>query len=181
MTSRADEILDAAERLVRRIGYAAMSTRAVAEEVGIRAASLHHHFPTKSDLGRALTERYTERFLTSLGTPEDARMHPDGALGFYCAAFMNSFKRDGALCLCGVLGAEIQGLPSSVAEGARAFFQRNLNWLTEALRRPDQPPSPARAMRVLSALEGGMVLSVVLDDASVLVAVCEDLKRTEGI
>ncbi|MEO1600517.1 MAG: TetR/AcrR family transcriptional regulator [Pseudomonadota bacterium] len=175
MSVRREEILDAAERLVRRAGYAGVSTRAVAEEVGIRAASLHHHFPTKSDLGEALTDRYTERFMEKLGPPEEARNAPAGPVSVYCDAFRESLRRDGALCLCGVLGAEMSGLPVGVAENARTFFARNLNWLTEALREPGAAPAHSRAVHILSALEGAMMLTVAMEESSVIDAVCSEL------
>ncbi|MEM9146936.1 MAG: TetR/AcrR family transcriptional regulator [Pseudomonadota bacterium] len=180
MSARSDEILDAAERLVRRAGYAAVSTRAVAEAVGIRAASLHHHYPTKSDLGEALAARYTDRFLEELGSPDAARHHPEGPIALYCDAFRQSYKRDGALCLCGVLGAEVQSLPTPVADQARVFFKRNLNWLTEALRRPGKPPPHRDAVRILASLEGAMMMASALEDASVLDTVCEDLSALQN-
>ena len=48
------ELLIQAETLVRGRGYAGFSYADLAEAVGIRKASIHHHFPTKVDLGAAL-------------------------------------------------------------------------------------------------------------------------------
>lgn len=44
----ADEILDAAAELFTTRGYTATSTRAIADAVGLRQASLYTHFPTKA-------------------------------------------------------------------------------------------------------------------------------------
>lgn len=52
--STRDEILDAAAELFTTIGYAATSTRRIAESVGIRQASLYHHFAAKDDILDAL-------------------------------------------------------------------------------------------------------------------------------
>ncbi|ORV88383.1 TetR/AcrR family transcriptional regulator [Mycolicibacterium iranicum] len=49
-----DEILDAAGELFTTLGYAATSTRTIAESVGIRQASLYHYFKTKDDILCAL-------------------------------------------------------------------------------------------------------------------------------
>ena len=49
-----DEILDAAAELFTSLGYASTSTRRIAEAVGIRQASLYHHFATKDDILDAL-------------------------------------------------------------------------------------------------------------------------------
>ncbi|WP_327083214.1 TetR/AcrR family transcriptional regulator [Mycolicibacter heraklionensis] len=52
--SARDEILDAAAELFTTVGYAATSTRRIAESVGIRQASLYHHFAAKDDILDAL-------------------------------------------------------------------------------------------------------------------------------
>ncbi|MBS9536127.1 TetR/AcrR family transcriptional regulator [Mycobacterium sp. M1] len=52
--STRDEILDAAAELFTTVGYAATSTRRIAEAVGVRQASLYHHFATKEDILDAL-------------------------------------------------------------------------------------------------------------------------------
>ncbi|WP_280400120.1 TetR/AcrR family transcriptional regulator [Nocardia carnea] len=48
------EILDAAAELFTTHGYGSTSTRAIAEAVGIRQASLYHHFRAKDDILDAL-------------------------------------------------------------------------------------------------------------------------------
>src|ERR1700676_5369653 len=49
-----EEILDAAAELFTSLGYASTSTRRIADAVGIRQASLYHHFATKDDILDAL-------------------------------------------------------------------------------------------------------------------------------
>ena len=103
MGDKRDEILDVAEGLIRTSGFNGFSTRDVADAVGIKAASVHYHFPTKADIGVAVTERYTDRFLEALGDPdrfEDAR----SALTLYVDSFRRALVRDRKLCLCAVLG-----------------------------------------------------------------------------
>ena len=43
-----------------------MSYADLAEVVGIRKASIHHHFPTKTDLAIALLRSYEERYGAAL-------------------------------------------------------------------------------------------------------------------
>ncbi|WP_433342657.1 TetR/AcrR family transcriptional regulator [Streptomyces sp. CA-253872] len=52
---RATQILAAARRLLEDKGPQALTMRAVADEVGIRAPSLYKHFPDKAALETALT------------------------------------------------------------------------------------------------------------------------------
>lgn len=51
------EILDAAAELFTTKGFASTSTRQIAEMVGMRQASLYHHFSTKDDILAALLEQ----------------------------------------------------------------------------------------------------------------------------
>jgi TetR/AcrR family transcriptional repressor of nem operon len=44
----------AARRSARAHGYSGLNFRDLASEVGIKAASIYHHFPSKADLGAAV-------------------------------------------------------------------------------------------------------------------------------
>lgn len=70
------EILDAAAELFTTNGYANTSTRAVADAVGIRQASLYHHFAAKDDILDALLAETiagpVELAQRMTGAPEDA-------------------------------------------------------------------------------------------------------------
>ena len=61
MTSRKDEILDIATRLFAERGYEGASMGDLAERVGLRKASLFHHYPSKDELYCAVLERLTRR------------------------------------------------------------------------------------------------------------------------
>jgi AcrR family transcriptional regulator len=50
-------VLDAAGELFTGAGYAATTTRAIAERAGLRQASLYYHFPSKEDILAALLEQ----------------------------------------------------------------------------------------------------------------------------
>lgn len=63
--ARREELLDAADRIVRRDGPAA-SMVAIAAEAGISKPILYRHFGDKSGLYAALAERYTTRLLDDL-------------------------------------------------------------------------------------------------------------------
>lgn len=57
MNDTRTKILDIAEDLVQRVGLNAMSYKDISDAVGIRKASIHHHFPKKENLIDALLER----------------------------------------------------------------------------------------------------------------------------
>lgn len=177
--SRAVAILGVAERMARQTGYNGFSYREIAKEVGIKAASVHYHFPSKADLGAAVGRRYTERLLAALGPPDDPEVSPDVLLRRYIEAFRRSLVEERLMCLCGVLGAEIADLPQPVAAEAKRFFERNIAWLTRVFERAPEERSPeqarAAAMHVVATLEGAMILARAMDDTAVFDAVTQGL------
>jgi AcrR family transcriptional regulator len=79
-----EEILDAAAELFTRRGYAATSTRMIAEAVGIRQASLYYHVSSKEEL---LEELLTETVRPSLAFAASQGSAPADAQLFALAAF----------------------------------------------------------------------------------------------
>jgi AcrR family transcriptional regulator len=75
---RVDEILHAARAVLVEDGYAALTTRKVAERVGVRQSNVQYYFPAKVDLVRALFEdsmartarEVAERFAAGRVSPE---------------------------------------------------------------------------------------------------------------
>lgn len=59
-------ILDAAEHLVIENGFAATSVDLVLREAGTSKGAFFHHFDSKADLARALTERYVSADIAHL-------------------------------------------------------------------------------------------------------------------
>jgi AcrR family transcriptional regulator len=68
-----ERILDSAESVLRRYGYAGFTTRRVAEAAGIAPGNLSYHYPTKLELLRALIKRlmthYSHRLHEALQPP----------------------------------------------------------------------------------------------------------------
>jgi TetR/AcrR family transcriptional regulator len=65
-TSSRDKILDVAEALFARRGFAGVGLREVAERVGLGKSSLFHHFKSKADLYLAVLRRVFERIDASV-------------------------------------------------------------------------------------------------------------------
>lgn len=156
MAGTADDITDAAERRIREAGYNGFSFRDLAAEVGIKSASVHHHFPTKAALATAVARRYVDRFEAAVGAEA-------GSVLAWRAAFRRALHEDGRMCLCGVLGAEAGGLPPEVAAEARRFFERGAASLARASGLPAETARNS-ALHALATLEGAMLLARTLGD-----------------
>jgi TetR/AcrR family transcriptional regulator of autoinduction and epiphytic fitness len=59
-------ILDATERVMVEEGYAAVSSRRIAQDLGLNSATIHYYYPMTDDLFIALHRRMTERQIVEL-------------------------------------------------------------------------------------------------------------------
>jgi TetR/AcrR family transcriptional regulator, transcriptional repressor for nem operon len=159
-------LIDAATHLVRRRGYAAFSYADLADVIGIRKPSIHHHFPAKEDLGEALVVAYTERFAEALDAIDAASSDPIARLDAYAGPYRDGLTRNEG-CLCGVLASEIAVLPARIQTSVRRFFALNLRWLEKTLEegrsglRPGIEPR-REAQTILATLQGASFVALSL-------------------
>jgi len=95
-TTARDEILDAAGELFTTQGYAATSTRHIAESVGIRQASLYHYFKTKDDILCALLSQTVSPTLSFIPALDEVRPAMTAAQRLHALAVF-----DGRQLMCG--------------------------------------------------------------------------------
>src|ERR1700728_952127 len=133
LTAAATAILDVAERLATTRGDNGFSFADTAAQLGVTKASLHYHFPTKAELGRALIERYRTVFGAALEAIDQSDVTPREKLQRYVGLY-DSVLSDERMCLCGMLAAEYATLPRPMQEGLRLFFSANERWLTAVLK-----------------------------------------------
>lgn len=65
LSPTARRILEAAQSLIARSGYAAVSMRSIAEAVGVQAGALYNHFDGKQRILQTLMERHLEETLAA--------------------------------------------------------------------------------------------------------------------
>ena len=73
------EILDAAARLLRSQGYKATTLRDIAEEVGIRAASIYYHFESKEEIASTVMNEGVDWVFDAV-TATLERLPPDAGI-----------------------------------------------------------------------------------------------------
>jgi TetR/AcrR family transcriptional repressor of nem operon len=136
MSERGDtatRILDVAQELAQTRGYNAFSYADIAEQVGIRTASIHYYFPSKSDLGRALIDRYQRTAEGVFAQIDTATDDPRQKLRRYSEMFLHFMLHGERMCLGGILAADILTLPSEIRDEVQSFFDLNEHWLTRIL------------------------------------------------
>ncbi len=163
-----DKILNAAENRVRSKGYHCVSFRDIANEVGIKSASVHYHFPTKDALMEALVAKYSLAAKDTLSVPLD---YAD-AICKVAALFKKSLLDDRLSCLCGMFAAEHDVLPEEVQSATASYFEMVCKYLNSARNSDTEGPLP---IVVISSLEGGLILSRSLGEEEILNKVVEEL------
>ncbi len=169
--SMAERIMDSAESLLAQRGYHGFSYDDVAQQVGIKKPSIHHHFAKKEILAAAIVHRYSLGFQGHLKDIEDTNNTVKARLEAYAELFQQTYQSERKLCVCGMLGAEAAALPVLVNQEVQNFFQMNLAWLTSIIATAEsdgldttRQQAESRAFVFLSVLEGSMVVGRGLQD-----------------
>src|SRR5262252_26268 len=97
--SAREAILESARRTAQAHGYGGLNFRDIGAEVGIKAASIYHHFPSKADLGAAVARRYWKNTAAELEALSAGTGDPKKALKAYPGLFRRSLEEDNRLCL----------------------------------------------------------------------------------
>src|SRR5262245_2621010 len=133
-TSVQSRILDAAERLCQTRGFNGFSFRDLAEIVGIRSASIHYHFPTKTDLGKALIVRYCHHLEGVLVDIERKERRAGERIKRFANILRDMLRDENRMCLCGILAAEAGTVSDDMKAELRRFFQGCEVWLASQLQ-----------------------------------------------
>ncbi|PJX22228.1 TetR family transcriptional regulator [Advenella sp. S44] len=160
-----EALLRIAAGLMRTKGYAAFSYADLVDDVGIKKASIHHHFPTKEDLGVAVVEEYISNIRGELANIEAKTEVTIERLEAFFALFRASAEVE-MLPLCGALAAEMSALPEGLRRLTHVFFDMQIDWLSSVLQRGiEQGEIPAgdgarkKAFAILSLLEGSCFIN----------------------
>lgn len=170
----ADKILDLAETLIQTRGYNAFSYQDISDALGIRKASIHYHFESKTDLAAAVIERYVGNFAVGLENIErDETASSIAMLDHYVSPYLAFSKTPDRVCLCGALAGEILALPPELRERVARFFKSHQAWLTRILKRGAArgefklaEPADKMSRMIFGALQGALLVKRTTGDAS---------------
>lgn len=183
LSTTSDDILSCARSLIVAGGYNGFSYADIAKVVGIRNASIHHHFPTKADLVRELVVRYREEAAAGLARLEQHVSEPAQQLrayvGYWEACILD---QSAAICVCALLAGQIPILPEEVASEVRAHFKALSAWLASVLERGVRDgtlllgaSAEVEADVFLATIHGAMLSARAYGDAAMFGAVTRPL------
>jgi TetR/AcrR family transcriptional repressor of nem operon len=172
------KIMSAARLTVQDRGYAGLSFRELAKEVGIKSASIHYYFPTKGELGGALAQQYTADFADYLDGLLAQSLDQDACIRKYTDVFRNTLLNENRMCLGGIMAAEHKELPDEVRAEVVKFSEMNVRWLAQVLSLGKGAGVAAeaiqrRALAIFAAIEGAQLVARSRGDVSVYDGIVE--------
>lgn len=177
--STADAILRCARSSIVAAGYNGFSYADIAAVVGIRKASIHHHFPTKVDLVRTLVRQYRDEAAAGLAEIERHVADPLDQLRGYTGYWESCISEpETSYCVCALLATQIPVLPEEIVVEVRAYFRALSAWLTSVLERGAATGTIAltgeahsEAEALMAAVHGAMLSARAYGDPSAFAAI----------
>lgn len=163
MSSNSKNAILAAARLVAQArGYGGLNFRDLADVVGIKAASIYYHFPSKADLGAAVAKRYREDNADALEALSVETGDPVVCLKRYPDTFRTALVNDNRMCLASFMAAEYDVLPQPIRIEIQAFSDVNVAWLADRLieaKLVDAGHAEARGRAIFAAVSGAQLMA----------------------
>lgn len=168
-TDTRKQILDLAAALLQDRGFSAFSYHDISQQLGIRNAAVHYHFPTKCDLGIAVIQRYRHRFQRYIEMLDQGGADPMLKLEAYFTIPWGYLRDGGKVCPLGMLETEFYAIPEAMRVEARSLDQEIRQWLTQALREGRdqrlfrfQGSAKDKALLMVATLQGALQISRVV-------------------
>jgi len=125
-----EQIIELADNLIREKGYNAFSFYDISRSVGIKTASIHYHFRSKSDLGMAVIEHQLQQLHLVIRKFESKT--PIERLDKFFSIYA-SIKNENKVCLVGSLATDFNTLDKKLQARLKIFSDAMLEWVTSFL------------------------------------------------
>ncbi|MCZ6916448.1 MAG: TetR/AcrR family transcriptional regulator [Gemmatimonadetes bacterium] len=163
MADRKTQIIDTAADLVQSKSYSSFSYQDLSDALGIRKASIHHHFKTKEDLGVALAEHFRRQYGTRLEEISRFYENPWDLFEAYLAVTSDIMLSAERICAGGVFQSEHNVVPASVQVLITEMMEAIREWLAGVLAMGreggvmEYPGTPeSHAALIVAALQGAL-------------------------
>ncbi|NUN04939.1 MAG: TetR/AcrR family transcriptional regulator [Bdellovibrio sp.] len=186
LTTTKAQALDLGRHYLQTLGYNAFSFQLIADELGIKKASLHYHFASKEDLGLALIADYEAAYIESVEKMKDlsALQKLTRMTRIFCRMSQDQKK----LCPLGVLAVDFNTVPAKMQKRLLDFHKIQQNWLITTLKQGLKEKSLKKdldlnftADLILAAIQGGLLMARVRGESATLENMLEklikDIKR----
>jgi TetR/AcrR family transcriptional repressor of nem operon len=131
----AERIREMAHDLIVERGYFGFSYADIADVIGIRKASIHHHFPSKVELVVATLREYRAKLVESAGGLDRSVADPHERLKLYVQYWAECVKSNRRpICIAALLSAELPALPEEIRAEVQLHFKFLARWIKATLK-----------------------------------------------
>ncbi|TAJ70891.1 MAG: TetR/AcrR family transcriptional regulator, partial [Sphingobium sp.] len=142
------EIVRTARRLLLSHSYLGLNFQELADRIGIRKASLYHHFPSKLAVGQAVIDDSAQRFQRWSDTID--HLPAAQQLQAYVQMLRDALAAGGMVCPIGATAGEWDGLEPELQDTVKRFHLQQLAWLEARAARLPKPSSPQPGSATMS-------------------------------
>ncbi len=180
-------LLNHAEDLSRSVGFNGFSFADLSAGAGIRKASVHYHFATKSDLAQALIARYRGDVAQALGALSGTAA---AQLRGFLAVYRTALGNGETVCLCVAMSASRDSFDAATLGELNRFQADVIDWLAQVFKTAmtdrtiaDVALPLAEAQAAMALVEGAQLMAraasePALFDAATALLVARTAKET---
>lgn len=171
-----EQILRVARDLIQTRSYLGFSFQDVADQVGVRKASLYHHFPTKEALGIEVLRGATQAFKDwTVAKPRT----PQASLEAYFRMYRNGLHAGEGVCPAGALAPGWDCIDEELRRAVRDLRQTQILWLSGVLGALSPGGKPgASASYVFAACQGALLSARMTGQVEDFDEAIEQLKQS---
>jgi TetR/AcrR family transcriptional repressor of nem operon len=176
--------LQLSDELIRERGFNAFSFHDLSKSLGIKTASIHYHFATKTALGVTLLKQHTEKVKALKEKVKDKS--PEKKLEVFLSIY-SKIKAEDKVCIVGSLATDLHSIDKKIAKEVKILAGEILQWVTEILEEGKKKkvfyfdlPSRTKALMVISTMLAAVQicrLTNVKDFDTIKRTVINDLKK----
>jgi TetR/AcrR family transcriptional repressor of nem operon len=159
------QILHTARELLMTRSYLGFSFQDVADRVGIRKASLYHHFATKDALAIAILQESRSAFERWVGPMQ---LPAAKKLDLYIRMYRDTLGAGRVMCPAGSMIPGWDCMEDSVRHEVHMLRQVQVDWLTQLyIERGDKAPrARARASHMFAICQGALATARIIGDVA---------------
>ena len=181
-----ERILNSAQRLTQTRSFHGFSFQDIADEVGVRKASLYHHFDSKDDVAVAMLQRAADWVSAQFKNAEG--LEPSERLETYFDLFRQIHGKGERMCPGGSFAAVFGAVSSPVQAALHRFAKMHLDWLEDVVRDGvelgqftigDQRPRDV-ATQISAGVQGALLVGRLTSDRHVISVMAEGIRRYLG-
>ncbi len=159
-----NDAIQVSKRCLQTVGFNGFSFQTIADELGIKKASLHYYFKSKDDLGIAIVENYELLFTDWVSTQSDK--NPIEQIEKFIFGFFKISNNCNMICPIGVLSNDYNSLSAKLQKRVYTFHFTQHRWLIEVLNKGKKEKLIAKHIQsnimadmIMSTLQGGIQIA----------------------